>query len=148
MPPTSLVAVLEPAAPVERLVVVAPFPTEADLERVRAEVGRVRRARRRARLAAALSSYIAPELFVRGLRGLDRDGAIRMLGDRMITAGRHRPRLRRGRARARAPVVDGVHGAPRRAARHDDDGATHGDRDRRRRRAHRLGRRATSTSSR
>ncbi len=78
---------LEPAAPVERLVVVAPFPTEADLERVRTEVARVRRARRRARLAAALSSYIAPELFVRGLRGLDRDGAIRMLGDRMITAG-------------------------------------------------------------
>ncbi len=82
-----LVAVLEPAVPVERLVVVAPFPTEADLERVRAEIARVRRARRRARLAAALSSYIAPELFVRGLRGLDRDGAIRMLGDRMITAG-------------------------------------------------------------
>ena len=82
-----LVAVLEPAAPVERLVVVAPFPTEADLERVRAEITRVRRARRRARLAAALSSYIAPELFVRGLRGLDRDGAIRMLGDRMIAVG-------------------------------------------------------------
>ena len=82
-----VVAVLEPAAPVERLVVVAPFPTEADLERVRAEITRVRRARRRARLAAALSSYIAPELFVRGLRGLDRDGAIRMLGDRMIAVG-------------------------------------------------------------
>ena len=82
-----LVAVLEPAAPVEHLVVVAPFPTEADLERVRTEITRVRRARRRARLAAALSSYIAPELFVRGLRGLDRDGAIRMLGDRMIAVG-------------------------------------------------------------
>lgn len=82
-----VVAVLEPAEPVERLVVVAPFPTEGDLERVRAEITRVRRARRRARLAAALSSYIAPELFVRGLRGLDRDGAIRMLGDRMIAVG-------------------------------------------------------------
>ena len=82
-----LVAVLEPAAPVEHLVVVAPFPTDADLERVRAEITRVRRARRRARLAAALSSYIAPELFVRGLRGLDRDGAIRMLGDRMMAVG-------------------------------------------------------------
>lgn len=82
-----LVAVLEPSTPVERLVVVAPFPTEADLERVRTEIARVRRARRRARLAASLSRYIAPELFVRGLRGLDRDGAIRMLGDRMIAAG-------------------------------------------------------------
>lgn len=81
-----LVAVLEPSTPVERLVVVAPFPTEVDLERVRAEIARVRRARRRARLAASLSRYIAPELFVRGLRGFDRDGAIRMLGDRMIAA--------------------------------------------------------------
>ena len=34
-----LVAVLEPSVPVERLVVVAPFPTEGDLERVRAEIG-------------------------------------------------------------------------------------------------------------
>ncbi len=82
-----VVAVLEPSPPVDRVVVVPPFPSEADLERVRIEVARIRRARRRARLAAALSSYIAPELFVRGLRGLDRDGAIRMLGDRMITAG-------------------------------------------------------------
>ncbi|TYL54292.1 BglG family transcription antiterminator [Agromyces mariniharenae] len=82
-----LVAVIEPSSPVERLVLVAPFPTEVDLERVRAEIARVRRARRRARLAASLSRYIAPELFVRGLRGLDRDAAIRMLGDRMISAG-------------------------------------------------------------
>jgi len=82
-----LVAVIEPSSPVERLVLVAPFPTEVDLERVRAEIARVRRARRRARLAASLSRYIAPELFVRGLRGFDRDGAIRMLGDRMISAG-------------------------------------------------------------
>lgn len=82
-----VVAVLEPATPVERLVLVAPFPTEADLERIRGEIARVRRARRRARLAASLSRYIAPDLFVRGLRGLDRDGAIRMLGDRMIAAG-------------------------------------------------------------
>lgn len=81
-----LVAVLEPTAPTEHMVLVSPFPSEADLERVRAEVSRVRRARRRARLAASLSGYIAPELFVRGLRGLDRDGAIRMLGDRMIGA--------------------------------------------------------------
>ena len=82
-----VVAVLTPSTPIERLVIVAPFPTEADLERVRGEIERVRRARRRARLAASLSRYIAPDLFVRGLRGLDRDGAIRMLGDRMIASG-------------------------------------------------------------
>lgn len=82
-----VVAVLAPSQPADRVVVVSPFPSEADLERVRTEVAHIRRARRRARLAAALSSYIAPELFVRGLRGFDRDGAIRMLGDRMIAAG-------------------------------------------------------------
>ncbi len=82
-----VVSVLDPSPPVDRVVVVSPFPSEADLERVRTEISRLRRARRRTRLAAALSSYIAPELFVRGLRGLDRDGAIRMLGDRMIEAG-------------------------------------------------------------
>ncbi len=82
-----VVAVLAPSAPVERLVVVSPFPTDADLERVRAEISRVRRARRRMRLAASLSRYIAPELFVRGMRGLDREGVIRHLGDRMISSG-------------------------------------------------------------
>ena len=86
-PPSCSSPCSSPPPPCEHLVVVAPFPTEADLERVRTEITRVRRARRQARLAAALSSYIAPELFVRGLRGLDRDGAIRMLGERMIAVG-------------------------------------------------------------
>ncbi|WP_173923582.1 transcription antiterminator [Agromyces sp. Marseille-P2726] len=82
-----VVAVVPPSSPVGRLIVVPPFPSEADLERIRVEVENVRRARRRARLATSLAGYIAPELFVRGLRGLDRDAAIRMLGDRMIAAG-------------------------------------------------------------
>ncbi|GAA4373914.1 PTS sugar transporter subunit IIA [Agromyces bauzanensis] len=82
-----VVAVLAPTAPVGRLVIVSPFPTEDDLERFRAEVSRVRSARRRMRLAASLSRYIAPELFVRGMRGLDREGVIRHLGDRMISSG-------------------------------------------------------------
>lgn len=82
-----IVSVIEPTAPVEHLVRISPFPTDADLDRVRAEVTRIRRARRHARLAAALSRYISPDLFVRGMRGYDREGVIRMLGERMITAG-------------------------------------------------------------
>lgn len=82
-----VVTVLPSSSPVGRVVVIPPFPSEADFERIRAEVASVRRAHRRARLAASLAGYIAPDLFVRGLRGLDRDGAIRMLGDRMIDAG-------------------------------------------------------------
>ena len=82
-----VVSVIPPTSPVEHLVRVAPFPTDDDLDRVRTELGRIRRARHRARLAAALSRYIAPELFVRGLRGLDREAVIRSLGDLMIAEG-------------------------------------------------------------
>ena len=87
LPAELVISVIPPTAPVQHLVRVAPFPTADDLDRVREELARIRRARRRARLAAALSSYIAPELFVRGLRGLDREQAIRLLGDRMIAEG-------------------------------------------------------------
>ncbi|MCD2441671.1 PTS sugar transporter subunit IIA [Agromyces sp. SYSU K20354] len=82
-----IVSVIEPTAPVEHLVRISPFPTDDDLSRVRAEVSRIRRARRQARLAAALSRYIAPDLFVRGMRGHDREGVITVLGERMIAAG-------------------------------------------------------------
>jgi lichenan operon transcriptional antiterminator len=82
-----IVSVIEPTVPVEHLVRISPFPTDADFARVRAEVSRIRRARRHARLAAALSRYIAPDLFMRGMRGQDREGVITMLGERMIAAG-------------------------------------------------------------
>ncbi|MGW9630799.1 BglG family transcription antiterminator [Agromyces sp. NPDC055520] len=82
-----VISVLESAAPIEHFVRVAVFPTESDLERVRGELSRIRSIRRRARLAAALSEYISPELFVRGLGGHDPESVIRMLGDRMIAAG-------------------------------------------------------------
>ena len=82
-----LVAVMPPARPHPHTVVIGPFPTESDLERVRSELSRIRLARRRARLAATLSRTTGPELFVRGMRGLSRDDVIRMLGDRMIGAG-------------------------------------------------------------
>ncbi|GAA1810809.1 PTS sugar transporter subunit IIA [Agromyces neolithicus] len=81
-----IVSVIEPTAAVEHLVRISPFPKEADLARVRAEVSRIRRARRHARLVTALSRYIAPDLFVRGMRGLDREGVITTLGERMIAA--------------------------------------------------------------
>src|SRR5690606_19466519 len=35
----------------------------------------------------SLARYIAPELFVRGMRGLDREGVIRHLGELMISSG-------------------------------------------------------------
>lgn len=82
-----VVAVLPPRAPLPHVVMVSPLPTEDDLERVRAEVARLRRGRRRARLASTLSRTIGPELFVRGVGGREREDVIRLLGDRLISAG-------------------------------------------------------------
>ncbi|HEU4755330.1 MAG TPA: PTS sugar transporter subunit IIA [Agromyces sp.] len=82
-----VVAVLPPRAPLPHVVIVSPLPTEADLERVRAEVARLRRGRRRARLASTLSRTIGPDLFVRGVGGREREDVIRLLGDRLIDAG-------------------------------------------------------------
>lgn len=82
-----VVAVLPPRAPLPHVVMVSPLPTEADLERVRAEVARLRRGRRRARLASTLSRTIGPDLFVRGVGGREREDVIRLLGDRLIDAG-------------------------------------------------------------
>jgi len=82
-----VVAVLPPDSPMPSVVTVAPFPTDDDVDRVRTEVARLRRGRRRARLASTLSHSIGPELFVRGVDGRDREGVIRLLGDRLIDAG-------------------------------------------------------------
>lgn len=79
-----VVAVAPPATATPRLVLVAPLPTTADLERVRAEITALRRARRLAGLASRLADTIEPGFFVRGMRGLDREGVIRMLGERLI----------------------------------------------------------------
>ncbi|WP_350349168.1 PTS sugar transporter subunit IIA [Agromyces sp. G08B096] len=82
-----VVAVVPPVGAVQRLVLVSPLPTPDELERVRAEVARIRRARRTARLAARLAETIEPEFFVRGLRGFDREGVIRLLGQRLVAGG-------------------------------------------------------------
>ncbi|MFK4728661.1 PTS sugar transporter subunit IIA [Agromyces mediolanus] len=81
-----VVAVVPPEQTTSRLVLVSPIPTDDELERVRSEVVRLRRARRTARLAARLSETIEPGFFVRGLRGLDREGIIRLLGERLVAA--------------------------------------------------------------
>ncbi|WP_353826748.1 BglG family transcription antiterminator [Agromyces sp. SYSU T0242] len=81
-----VVGVLPPTSPMPAVVTVAPIPTDDDVERVRAEVARLRRGRRRARLARTLADSIGADLFVRGVGGRDREGVIRLLGDRMIAA--------------------------------------------------------------
>lgn len=82
-----VVSVLPPRVPHPAVVAVPPFPTTDDVERVRHELGRIRRGRRRARLASTLTRTIGPDLFVRGVGGRDREDVIRLLGDRLMSAG-------------------------------------------------------------
>ncbi|GAA4050193.1 BglG family transcription antiterminator [Agromyces indicus] len=82
-----VVSVLPPRVPQPGVVTVAPFPTADDVERVRQELARIRRGRRRARLASTLTRTIGPDLFVRGVGGRGREEVIRLLGDRLLAAG-------------------------------------------------------------
>ncbi|MEI5583998.1 MULTISPECIES: BglG family transcription antiterminator [unclassified Agromyces] len=82
-----VVSVLPPRVPHPGVVIVSPFPTADDVERVRQELARIRRGRRRARLASTLTRTIGPDLFVRGVGGRDREDVIRLLGDRLMAAG-------------------------------------------------------------
>lgn len=79
---------IEPAVPGERIVRIQPFLTDNDVERVQAVAGRIRRARRLARLRADLERYVDPSAFVRGLDAAGAEaGVIRRLGDLLVTQG-------------------------------------------------------------
>ncbi len=79
---------IDPPTPGERIVRIQPFLTEADVERVQAAAGRVRRGRRLGRLRAELERYFSPVAFV---RGLDAEGGeeavIRRLGGLLVEQG-------------------------------------------------------------
>lgn len=81
---------IDPAAAAdrgERIVRIQPFLTDSDVERVQAAAGRIRRARRLARLRSELEGYFEPSAFVRGLGGLDEEGVIRRLGALLTAQG-------------------------------------------------------------
>nr|WP_211160385.1 PRD domain-containing protein [Microbacterium sp. MF43] len=79
---------IDPDAPSERIVKIQPFLTDADIDRVQAAAGRIRRTRRLARLRTELERYFAPSAFVRGLdASAGEEGVIRALGARLIAQG-------------------------------------------------------------
>ncbi|WP_019179456.1 BglG family transcription antiterminator [Microbacterium yannicii] len=79
---------IEPAVPGERIVRIQPFLTDADVERVQAAAGRIRRSRRLARLRTELERYFEPAAFVRGLEpALGEQGVIRLLGEPLVAQG-------------------------------------------------------------
>lgn len=83
-----ILTTIEPPVVSDRIVRIQPFLTEADVERVQAAAGRVRRARRLARLRAELERYFSPEAFVHGLgAGAGEEGVIRRLGGLLVAQG-------------------------------------------------------------
>lgn len=71
----------------DRIVRIQPFLTDADVERVQSAAGRIRRARRLARLRTELERYFEPTAFRRGLDGAGEDDIIRSLGSMLVARG-------------------------------------------------------------
>ncbi|TQJ32759.1 transcription antiterminator [Microbacterium sp. SLBN-146] len=82
-----ILTTIDPAPGGDRFVRIQPFLTDADVERVQAAAGRIRRARRLARLRTELERYFSPSGFVRGLEGASSDAVIRRLGALLVAQG-------------------------------------------------------------
>ncbi|MET0885858.1 MAG: PRD domain-containing protein [Mycetocola sp.] len=78
---------IEPPVPDESIVVIQPFFTEGDADRVRQVVSRVRRVHRRALIKDEVLQYFDASLFVRNAGAKDEAGMIRQLGELMVARG-------------------------------------------------------------
>ncbi len=78
---------IPPAAPRENILVIQPFLTDGDVERVRAAIARIRRGRRRGAIKRELLRFFDASRFLRNFYASDEFAMIRTLGDRMIDAG-------------------------------------------------------------
>jgi lichenan operon transcriptional antiterminator len=79
---------IDPPLIADRIVRIQPFLSDADVERVRAAAGRVRRARRLARLRTELERYFDASAFVHGLSADGgEEGVIRRLGSLLVAQG-------------------------------------------------------------
>jgi lichenan operon transcriptional antiterminator len=79
---------IDPPAPSDRIVKIQPFLTGADVERVQAAAGKIRRARRLARLRTELERYFDASAFMRGITGEHGEEAvIRRLGSTLVARG-------------------------------------------------------------
>lgn len=78
---------IEPPVPDDRTVLLPPFLTDADTERIAAAAARRRRGLRLTRLRAELEHYLSPAAFIRPLRAVDEEDAIRQLGAPLVQLG-------------------------------------------------------------
>jgi probable licABCH operon transcriptional regulator len=78
---------IDPGTQGDGVIVIQPFLTEGDIDRVRQAASRVRRLRRRAQIKDELLQFFDESLFLRNFHAADEGAMIRALGDRMIERG-------------------------------------------------------------
>ncbi|MDH6238014.1 BglG family transcription antiterminator [Cryobacterium sp. CG_9.6] len=78
---------IEPPVPGEGVIVIQPFLTEGDIDRIRQAAIRVRRLRRRAQIRDDLLQFFHESLFLRNFSAPDEESMIRHLGARMVQHG-------------------------------------------------------------
>ena len=83
-----ILTTIDPPFTGDGIVRIQPFLTESDIERVQAAAGRVRRARRLARLRDELGRYFSADAFIgRVAADADEESVIRDLGARLVALG-------------------------------------------------------------
>ncbi|MCI4656498.1 transcription antiterminator [Cryobacterium algoricola] len=78
---------IDPGRIGDGIIVIQPFLTETDIERIRKAASRVRRLRRRAHLKDDLLQFFDASLFSHNFYASDEDAMIRALGERMAEQG-------------------------------------------------------------
>jgi len=78
---------IEPPVPADAVIVIQPFLTEGDIDRIRQAAMRVRRHRRRAQIKDDLLQFFDESLFLRNFYAADEESMIRELGGRMVRQG-------------------------------------------------------------
>ena len=78
---------IDPQLHSDGVIVIQPFLTQNDVDRIRQHASRVRRMRRRARLKEDLLQFFDASLFSRNFYARDETAMITALGERMITRG-------------------------------------------------------------
>jgi len=78
---------IEPPVPADGIIVIQPFLTERDVDRIRQAAIRVRRLRRRAHIKGDLLQFFDESLFLRNFAAADEESMIRELGGRMVARG-------------------------------------------------------------
>jgi len=78
---------IDPGLHADGVIVIQPFLTEGDVDRIRQAASRVRRLRRRAQIKDELLQFFDASLFLRNFYARDEEAMIRALGERMVGQG-------------------------------------------------------------